>query len=130
MLTLATIGTWSISCSEPIPQRASGARPPTTRSGLSLECAAVIAESALVTPGPAVTAATPHSRVIFDQPSAAKVAVCSCRVSTIRIPCSTEPVSIGQMWAPLRVKRWLVPACFKARTISSPVLPESDTSED
>ena len=57
-----------------MPQRASGARPPITSSGLSLEWAAAIAESALVTPGPAVTEATPHCRVTFDQPSAAKVA--------------------------------------------------------
>jgi len=93
-----------------------------------LECAAATGEIALVTPGPAVTVATPHWRVTFDQPSAAKVAVCSCRVSTTRIPCATEPISIGQICAPFRVNRWLVPAASRARTISSPVLPDSGTA--
>ena len=128
LVIVRTRGGWSSSCNEPIPQRASGARPPTSSSGLSLEWAAATAEIAFVTPGPAVTVATPHWRVTFDQPSAAKVAVCSWRVSMIRMPCSTAPVSIGQMWAPLRVKRWLVPASLRARTISSPVFPDSGTA--
>ena len=55
----ATNGTWSISCSDPIPQRSAGARPPSTSSGDWFCCAAAIALIPLVTPGPAVSAATP-----------------------------------------------------------------------
>ena len=45
----------------------------------------------LVTPGPAVSAATPGTRVTFDQPSAAKAAVCSCLVSISRTPSARHP---------------------------------------
>ena len=75
--SVATSGTWSISCSEPCPQRVAGARPPSTSSGEWLACAEAIALIAFVTPGPAVTAATPGQRVTFAQPSAANAAVCS-----------------------------------------------------
>ena len=87
----ATNGTWSISCSDPIPQRSAGARPPSTSSGDEFCCAAAIALIPLVTPGPAVSAATPGTRVTFDQPSAAKVAVCSWRVSISRMPSLRQP---------------------------------------
>src|SRR2546429_7968764 len=108
-----------------MPQRATGARPPRTSIGPSPDCAWASAVTALVTPGPAVTAATPHSRVTLAQPSAAKAADCSWRTSTMRMPCSVAPVRIGQMWPPFNVKRWLVPARLSARAMSSPVLPES-----
>ncbi len=65
----ATNGTWSISCSEPMPQRCAGARPPSTTSGDWFCCAAAIALIPLVMPGPAVSAATPgdlrHFRPAF-----------------------------------------------------------------
>src|SRR5712692_1247913 len=108
-----------------MPQRATGARPPMRNIGLSLACAWASAEIELVTPGPAVTAATPHSRVTLAHPSAAKAADCSWRTSTMRRPCSVAPVRIGQMWPPFNVKRWLVPARFSASAMSSPELPES-----
>ena len=60
-----------------MPQRETGALPPITNIGLSPELACASAVTALVTPGPAVTAATPHSRVTFAQPSAANAADCS-----------------------------------------------------
>jgi hypothetical protein len=82
----ATTGTWSNSCNEPLPHRISGARPPITTNGDPLKYALVIAEMPLVTPGPAVSAAKPGRRVSLAHPSAANVAVCSCRVSTTRIP--------------------------------------------
>ena len=44
-----------------------------------------------VTPGPAVSAHTPGSRVAFAHPSAANAAAASWRVSTISIPSSTQP---------------------------------------
>ena len=48
----ATNGTWSISCSEPWPQRIAGARPPSTSIGEWFCCAEAIALIPLVTPGP------------------------------------------------------------------------------
>ncbi len=86
-----TNGTWSISCSEPRPQRSAGARPPSTSTGELFDCAEATALSAFVTPGPAVTAATPGVRVTFAQPSAAKAAVCSWRTSTMSMPSSRQP---------------------------------------
>ncbi len=65
----ATNGTWSISCGDPIPQRPAGARPPRTGSGEEFCWAAAIALIPLVTPGPAVRAATPGWRVTFAQPA-------------------------------------------------------------
>ena len=86
-----TNGRWSISCSEPDPQRISGARPPSTTSGEPLACAEAIALIPLVTPRPAVSAQTPGSRVAFAQPIAAKAADCSWRTSTTSIPSSLQP---------------------------------------
>ncbi len=76
---------------EPIPQRSAGARPPSTTSGDWFCWAAAIALIPLVIPGPAVSAATPGTLVTFDQPSAAKAAVCSWRVSIRRMPSSRQP---------------------------------------
>jgi len=90
-VTGETKGTWSISWSEPWPQRIAGARPPSVTTGepfCSEEARALIA---LVTPGPAVRAATPGWRVALAQPSAAKAAVCSWRVSMISMPSSRQP---------------------------------------
>ena len=44
-----------------------------------------------VTPGPAVSAHTPGSRVAFAQPSAANAADCSWRTSTMSMPSSRQP---------------------------------------
>ena len=87
----ATNGTWSISCSEPWPQRNCGARPPSTTIGELFLCADAIALMPLVTPGPAVSAATPGSRVTFAQPSAANAAADSWRTSTMSMPSSRQP---------------------------------------
>jgi hypothetical protein len=90
-VTGATNGRWSISCSEPWPQRNAGARPASATSGDPFCDAEANALIALVTPGPAVSAQTPGSRVAFAQPSAAKAAVCSWRVSTSSMPSSRQP---------------------------------------
>ena len=90
-VTGATKGTWSISCSEPIPQRSAGARPPSASNGDPFICAEAIALIPLVTPGPAVSAQTPGSRVAFAHPSAANAADCSWRTSTISTPSSRQP---------------------------------------
>ena len=57
------IGTWSSSCNDPAPQRPCGARPPSTTSGEPLNHADVTADTPLVIPGPAVSAAMPGRRV-------------------------------------------------------------------
>ena len=75
------MGTWSSSWSDPEPQRASGARPPSTTNGAPFSHAVVTALTELVTPGPAVTAATPGRRVSLASASAANTAVCSWRTS-------------------------------------------------
>ena len=87
----ATNGTWSISWSEPIPHRIAGARPPSATTGEAFICADAIALMPLVTPGPAVSAHTPGSRVALAHPSAANAAACSWRVSTRSIPSSRQP---------------------------------------
>ena len=87
----ATNGTWSISWSEPIPQRPAGARPPSASIGDAFICADASALIPFVTPGPAVRAHTPGSRVAFAQPSAAKAADCSWRTSTMSMPSSRQP---------------------------------------
>jgi hypothetical protein len=87
----STNGTWSISCNDPIPQRIAGARPPSTSIGEALACAPASALIPLVTPGPAVSAATPGLRVALAQPSAANAAVCSWRTSIIEMPSSRQP---------------------------------------
>ena len=100
--TGAMIGGWSSSCSEPLPQRLAGARPPTTTSGEPLNCAWAIALTPLVTPGPAVSTARPGTRVSLPIASAANAAVCSWRTSRMRIGGSafTAPSYIGKTWAP------------------------------
>ena len=87
----ATNGTWSISWSEPCPHRTAGARPPSTSIGDAFCCAEAIALIPFVTPGPAVSAHTPGSRVAFAQPSAANAADCSWRTSTMSMPSSRQP---------------------------------------
>jgi hypothetical protein len=51
LVTGATNGTWSISWSEPWPQRNAGARPPSTSMGERFCCAEAIALIPFVTPG-------------------------------------------------------------------------------
>ncbi len=87
----ATIGGWSSSWRLPLPQRFCGARPPTTTIGDPANCACAIALMPLVTPGPAVSTASPGTRVSLPVASAAKAAVCSWRTSRIRIGGSALP---------------------------------------
>ena len=111
LVTGASSGTWSSSCSEPDPQRFCGARPPSTTSGEPLKWAVVVAEIPLVMPGPAVSATTPGRRVSFAIPSAAKVAVCSWRVSISRMAVSPRAAasSNGKMCPPESVNNSSTP---------------------
>ena len=95
----ATNGTWSISWSEPWPQRNCGARPPSTTIGELFLCAEAIALMPLVTPGPAVSAQTPGSRVTFAQPSAANAAADSWRTSIRSMPSVAAAVVDGEEMA-------------------------------
>src|SRR4051794_2103996 len=125
-----TNGTWSISWSDPIPHRMAGARPPRTSTGLAFICAEAIALMPLVTPGPAVSAQTPGSRVALAQPSAAKAAACSWRVATVAMPSPRQPALIGKRgppgsgnsletpWAPRRLATSLPPWSAVAFSVS------------
>ena len=84
-------GTCAISWSEPRPWLNVGAAPPRSTSGLCAAHAFATPVTASVTPGPAVTIATPTPRVSRAQASAACAAACSWRVSTRRTPSSTQP---------------------------------------
>ena len=88
-----------------MPQRLSGARPPTTTSGEPEKLAWATALTPLVTPGPAVSTARPGVRVSLPIASAANTAVGSCRTSMIGIAGSvlTAASYIGNTWAPDRV---------------------------
>ncbi len=85
-----------------MPQRFCGARPPTTTSGEPANWAWAIALTPLVTPGPAVSTASPGTRVSLPVASAANAAVCSWRTSSSRIGGSafTAPSYIGNTCAP------------------------------
>ena len=74
-----------------MPQRAAGARPPSASIGEPFISADAIPLIPFVTPGPAVSAHTPGSRVAFAQPSAANAADCSWRTSTMSMPSSRQP---------------------------------------
>ena len=117
---------WSNSCSEPEPHRASGARPPTTTIGAPLKNPVASADTAFVTPGPAVTAANPGVRFSRPVASAANTAVASWRTSSSRTapsrsaarrsgaasnPCLPPTVASysGKMCAPERVNSVVAP---------------------
>src|SRR5436190_12666479 len=119
-VTGRTNGTWSISCSEPCPQRICGARPPSTSIGEWFCSAPAIALMPFVTPGPAVSAATPGSRVTFAQPSAANAAACSWRTSTMSMPSSRQPSYIENRWPPESVNSFETPWAFSRRATRRP----------
>src|SRR6478752_2182632 len=125
--TGAKIGGWSSSCRAPVPQRPCGARPPTTTIGEPANCAWATALSPLVTPGPAVSTASPGTRVSLPVASAAKAAVCSWRTSSSRIGGSalTAPSYSGKTCAPERVNIVWTPCARATATASSPACPLS-----
>ena len=128
--TDATMGGWSSSCSDPLPQRLAGARPPTTTIGDPANWACAIALTPLVTPGPAVSTASPGTRVSLPVASAAKAAVCSWRTSSSRIGGSavTAPSYIGNTWAPERVNMVSTPCIRATATASCPLWPSRVSS--
>ena len=79
------------------------------------------AVTVLVTPGPAVTTATPGTPVIRAVASAANTAFASSRVSITSIPIFLHPTSIGEICPPHRVKIRRTPSSFKTAAIISPL---------
>ncbi len=82
---------WSNSCSAPHSAWASGRAPPSTTSGVCAARQFATAVTVPVTPGPAVTSATPAARRTLPHASAAWAADCSCRTSTTRTPSCRQP---------------------------------------
>ena len=68
-----------------------GACPPITTIGMLARQAVATPVTASVSPGPAVTIATPGCPVTRAQPSAACAADCSWRTSTMPMPSSRQP---------------------------------------
>lgn len=111
---------WSMSWSAPRPLSRVAVAPPSTTTGDCASCAFFTAVTVLVTPGPAVTAATPAVPPRRATASAAKTAVASCRTSTTRIPRALAPTRIGEMCPPHRVKRNRTPCAARASAMTSP----------
>ena len=93
----------------PRPLSKVAAAPPKRMSGDSAICAFLTAVTVFVTPGPAVTTATPGIPESLAVASAAKTAVTSCLVSTTRMPIFSDAVSIGAMCPPDKVKMFSTP---------------------
>lgn len=111
---------WSMSCSDPRPLRIMAVAPEKTSKGLWASCAFLTAVSVLVSPGPAVTMATPGTPVRREMASAAKTVVASSRTSTTRIPTASQPTRIGAMWPPVSVKTKRTPCSRQAWAASRP----------
>jgi len=87
----------SMSCSEPRPFRIVAGAPPKISTGDCAICAFLTAVIVLVTPGPAVTAATPGMPVMRATASAANTVFFSSRMSTTRMPRCLAPTRMGEM---------------------------------
>jgi len=114
------IDSWSMSCSEPRPLSRVAVAPPSSSSGVCAICAFLSAVTVLVTPGPAVTAATPTVPVMRATASAANTALPSSRTSTTRMPRCSAPVRIGEMCPPHSVNRCLTPCRIKTSAMMVP----------
>lgn len=111
---------WSMSCSAPRPLSTVAVAPPSTITGDCASWAFFTAVIVLVSPGPAVTAATPGTPVIRATASAANTALTSCRTSTTRIPRRLAPTRIGEMCPPHSVNRNCTPWRRSTSAIRSP----------
>mmetsp|Transcript_23987 Transcript_23987/g.83242 ORF Transcript_23987/g.83242 Transcript_23987/m.83242 type:complete len:248 (+) Transcript_23987:370-1113(+) len=111
---------WSMSCRLPLPRSSVAAAPPMRTRGDSAICAFLTAVTVFVTPGPAVTAATPGTPVRRATASAANTAVTSCRTSTTRMPVALAATRIGEMCPPTSVNRNLTPCALSTCATSSP----------
>jgi hypothetical protein len=78
------------------------------------------AVTVLVTPGPAVTTATPVTPVILEAASAAKTAVASLRTSSTCIAARLHATRIGEMWPPHRQNTAFTPWAVSTFATMSP----------
>jgi len=109
-----------MSCNAPRPCSTVGAAPPMSTTGDCASCAFLTAVMVFVSPGPAVTAATPGRPVSRATASAANTAVASCLVSTTLIPRALAPMSTGEMWPPHSVNRNSTPCARSTSPTRSP----------
>ena len=109
-----------MSWSAPRPLSRVAAAPPRTTSADCASWAFLIAVIVLVTPGPAVTAATPGTPVSRNTASAANTASTSWRTSTTRMPRCLAPTRMGAMCPPQRVNRNRTPCSTSTDAIRSP----------
>ena len=119
---------WSISCREPFPFNKVAAAPPKRTSGDCAICAFLTAVTVFVTPGPAVTTATPTESVILETASAANTVVASSLTWIISISSFSQPTKIGDMCPPQRVKILFTPFLFKQEAMANPAWFCSDIS--
>ena len=111
---------WSMSWSAPRPLSKVAAAPPKMRSGDCASWAFFTAVMVFVTPGPAVTAATPGTPVKRATASAAKTALTSSRTSTTWIPWASAPTRMGDMCPPHRVNSCFTPRDARIRPMIAP----------
>ncbi len=109
-----------MSCRAPRPLRMPAAAPPNSTMGDSAIWAFLTAVTVLVTPGPAVTTATPGTPDSRALASAAKTVVTSWRVSMILMPSFSAPVSTGATWPPDSVKTCCTPCDLSTEATRSP----------
>ncbi len=88
---------WSTSCMAPIPVCGRGTLPEMTSNGTPAAQALAMPVAAFVTPGPAVTMATPTVPVTSPAACAMKTAAPSWRTSTMSIPDRATASHIGWM---------------------------------
>src|SRR6266702_8464256 len=103
-----------------------------TTTGEPLNHAVVTALIPFVTPGPAVTTASPGARVSRAVASAANTAVCSCRTSTRRIGGSalTAPSYSGNTCPPERVNMAVTPYRCATATEWAPACPDRELTAE
>ena len=77
-----------------------GGQPPISSTGTRASVAFAIAVTVLVTPGPAVTIATPSAPVSSAWACAMWTAAPSSRTSTMRMPSRATWSQIGWIWPP------------------------------
>src|SRR6056297_656719 len=113
-------GIWSMSCSAPRFFKAVAVAPPSTSTGDCASWAFFSGVMVLVSPGPAVTAATPGTPVSRAWASAANTAVASSRTSVMRMPMRFASTRMGEIWPPHRVKISRTPRSYRTRAILAP----------
>src|SRR5262252_10321915 len=111
------MSTCGMSCSGPMLTCGRGGQPPISSTGTRARYALAIAVTVLVTPGPAVTMATPSLPVSSAWACAMWTAAPSSRTSTMPTPSRATWSQIGWMWPPCRPKTRSTPRRARKRAI-------------